>query len=649
MVDRLAQLPRRQRACSSAPTASPRSSRASRRSRRCCARSAAQPPGLLELEVDGWHAVATPVATRADQAARWLVLASPRRGFIGKLAKPAAEATAPLLAAMARLSDVVRDQEQAVKAALLAEALEPAEARDPLPLAARAAAFGLDFSAARPARGHPARAATRRRRLGASGASSSPRSSSARVPHLAHQRDGLAHRARAGRRRRGRAALAPLADALPRRRDRDRPRRSRRSPTPTTRCATPSSPPTAAASTRSGASCASRTSTSATFVVSEIAPERLEPKVDEILSVLRANPPLHEALSAYFAHDLDIAATAASLHMHRNSLRYRLARAEQLLGRSLKQPATIAAVYIALVAEAGDQSRARDFGLTTVARARRRAVGSPVGMEGHRAADGAVPRRRRRLRVPRARRATTSPATRAGRAPTRACARRSASTGSRPTSRRTSTGSTSARRRRRTSAPSGSPPRRSARRARSSSPTARRRATTRCASRSRRSARGSSRSATRTRRSSTGSCSAAGCRASSRPSTTTSSASRTASRRRRSRRRCAAAPDAQAAFIVSPTYYGMAADVAGCAEVAHARRRAARRRPVVGPALRLQRGAAADRAVAGRRRDAHEHAQDRRLADAERDAARRPQRPRRRRRGRRARCGCCARPARRRC
>src|SRR5215213_4140546 len=30
------------------------------------------------------------------------------------------------------------------------------------------------------------------------------------------------------------------------------------------------------------------------------------------------------------------------------------------------------------------------------------------------------------------------------------------------------------------------------------------------------------------------------------------------------------APDAKAAFIVSPTYYGMAADVAGCAEVARA-------------------------------------------------------------------------------
>jgi purine catabolism regulator len=95
-----------------------------------------------------------------------------------------------------------------------------------------------------------------------------------------------------------------------------------------------------------------------TFMVSEIAPDRLDPKVEEILSVLRANPPLHEALRAYFAHDLDIATTAASLHMHRNSLRYRLARAEQVLGRSLKQPSTIAAIYIALVAEAADQSGA---------------------------------------------------------------------------------------------------------------------------------------------------------------------------------------------------------------------------------------------------------------------------------------------------
>src|SRR3954447_1033549 len=101
-----------------------------------------QPPGLLELDVGGWHCVATSVATQADHQARRLVLASRRRSFVGKLAKPAAEATAPLLAAMARLTDVVRDQEQAVKAALLAEALEPAGWHAPLPLAARAGFSG---------------------------------------------------------------------------------------------------------------------------------------------------------------------------------------------------------------------------------------------------------------------------------------------------------------------------------------------------------------------------------------------------------------------------------------------------------------------------------------------------------------------------
>ena len=98
-----------------------------------------------------------------------------------------------------------------------------------------------------------------------------------------------------------------------------------------------------------------------TFVLSEIPAARLAPKVDAILSALRANPPLHEALKAYFEHDLDIAATAAALHMHRNSLRYRLARAEQVLGRSLKQPATITTVYLALVADAAAQSAEPDL------------------------------------------------------------------------------------------------------------------------------------------------------------------------------------------------------------------------------------------------------------------------------------------------
>ena len=58
----------------------------------------------------------------------------------------------------------------------------------------------------------------------------------------------------------------------------------------------------------------------------------------------------------------------------------------------------------------------------------------------------------------------------------------------------------------------------------------------------------------------------------------------------------AAAGEPRAAFIVSPTYYGMAADVAACAEVCHDAGHPARRRPGLGPALRLPSGPARQRA-----------------------------------------------------
>jgi purine catabolism regulator len=86
------------------------------------------------------------------------------------------------------------------------------------------------------------------------------------------------------------------------------------------------------------------------LLLSEAAPERLAPKVQALLATLRAHPPLHEALVTYFDHDLDSAAAAAALHLHPNSLRYRLARVEKLLGCSLKHPATIAELHIALLA-----------------------------------------------------------------------------------------------------------------------------------------------------------------------------------------------------------------------------------------------------------------------------------------------------------
>jgi DNA-binding PucR family transcriptional regulator len=47
---------------------------------------------------------------------------------------------------------------------------------------------------------------------------------------------------------------------------------------------------------------------------------------------------------------MDVMSAARAMGLHHNSLRYRLGRVEQFLGCSLKDPATIASLYIALAA-----------------------------------------------------------------------------------------------------------------------------------------------------------------------------------------------------------------------------------------------------------------------------------------------------------
>jgi PucR family transcriptional regulator, purine catabolism regulatory protein len=280
------------------------------------------------VEAEGWHAVVAPLAAPAGDAPRWLVLASPRAGFIGTLAKRAVETTAPLLVAMERLKAVAIEQELAVRGALLDELLAGGDVAS---LAARAAAFDLDFSA--PARivlvhGDPG---VLRHELG---------ENLAGVPHLLSEHAGCV------------VALvqAPLEqiESLV---------------GPCTGIGRPVSGIAAVRESLRDAELALERATSessvvafehfdlGTLLLSEASPERLEPKVAEVVAVLRENPALHEALVAYFEHDLDIPAAAAELHLHPNSLRYRLTRIEEVLGRSLKRPATIAELHIALLAD----------------------------------------------------------------------------------------------------------------------------------------------------------------------------------------------------------------------------------------------------------------------------------------------------------
>jgi purine catabolism regulator len=80
-------------------------------------------------------------------------------------------------------------------------------------------------------------------------------------------------------------------------------------------------------------------------------PVELRARVDFILDPLRDHPQLLETLAAYLAADQNVNTAAGALHIHPNSLRYRLGRVEELLGRSLRSPATMADLYVALRAE----------------------------------------------------------------------------------------------------------------------------------------------------------------------------------------------------------------------------------------------------------------------------------------------------------
>jgi purine catabolism regulator len=285
-------------------------------------------PAVHEAEADGWHAVVAPLAAPAGDAPRWLVLASPRAGFIGTLAKRAAETTAPLLVAMERLKAVAVEQELAVRGALLDEVLAGGDVAS---LTARAAAFDVDFS--EPARVVLARGdvAMLRHELG---------EHLAGIPHLLSEHAGCAVAL-------AQASLEQLEPLV-------------------APCAGIGRPVSGIGAVRESLRDAElaleRAATEnavvafehfdlGTLLLSEASPERLEPKVAEVITVLSENPALHEALVAYFDHDLDVPAAAASLHLHPNSLRYRLTRIEEVLDCSLKRPATIAELHIALLAD----------------------------------------------------------------------------------------------------------------------------------------------------------------------------------------------------------------------------------------------------------------------------------------------------------
>lgn len=88
----------------------------------------------------------------------------------------------------------------------------------------------------------------------------------------------------------------------------------------------------------------------ATRLFSDVGLEKMAAWADDLLAPIREQQILMDGLRRYFEHDLNTIGAAKALNVHHNSLRYRLAKVEELLGLSLRDPAMISSLYLALTA-----------------------------------------------------------------------------------------------------------------------------------------------------------------------------------------------------------------------------------------------------------------------------------------------------------
>lgn len=85
--------------------------------------------------------------------------------------------------------------------------------------------------------------------------------------------------------------------------------------------------------------------------------DQLQRRSLDLLTKIEGSEQILETLVVYLAKHLSINDTASSLSIHPNSVRYRIGRAEELIGGSLRELPTIVDVYLALqVAERGRRS-----------------------------------------------------------------------------------------------------------------------------------------------------------------------------------------------------------------------------------------------------------------------------------------------------
>lgn len=317
------------------------------------------------LDIDGWKGVADRVRdpdTSGDYIG-WLIAASRHPDFPDQYSAAAVHVAASLVEASHRMTFVARQQERAIKAAVLEEALALRRIPEDPELVGRVASFGLNLKdGVRIAIVKPLRTARSERGLPDLDGMAEELAQSLRnaaIPHLMSRRERqlvMAVQCSA-------ATLNRLVVASP-----SIPKAHvgvGRSVTTVGEIADSHSDASLALRTLHRAGHGARLLAYEDFdfamrLFSEVGVDRMTQWAKSFLQPLVERPTLLQGLSAYFKHSQNMNAAADALSIHHNSLRYRLAKIEDLLKVSLRDPAGLASLFLALTALEHDAGTARD-------------------------------------------------------------------------------------------------------------------------------------------------------------------------------------------------------------------------------------------------------------------------------------------------
>jgi sugar diacid utilization regulator len=310
--------------------------------------------------VEGWHGIGVRISGE-DGLAGWLIVAGRRPSFPEPYAIAAAHVAASLVETNVRIDLLARRQDRAVRSSVLEQILSLRLERHDAELEGRLAALGISFAdetrvinvtllPGRPRR-HGAAA------LEAMFIALDHELTTVGAPHLLAMRDnmivGLVQASARTVQRRfvtinrslqgfllgiGRRA-ASTGDVVDSYNDSLLAVRTLRAPG------------------RSATSMAYEEFDFATRLFSDVGLDRMARWAEEMLAPLADQQILVDGLRRYFEHGFNIIAAAKALKIHHNSLRYRLSRAEELLGVSLRDPAAVSSLFLALTATSMAQQR----------------------------------------------------------------------------------------------------------------------------------------------------------------------------------------------------------------------------------------------------------------------------------------------------